>query len=554
MAKDGPSVVVKAALFLWQKTQFPLLAANSADEILKHSQNDKINDLAQWLIDRPFLESAFWLSSTYAILVGDDFRSEQSLYFTPPILAERLIENLITHGASLTNHIWMDPACGGGAFLAPVAVRMVEALSKKGVSPAKIVSHVSNNLIGNDVDETLVYLAKQFLAMALYEKSKALKIKPNFKISLGDGLLPTVCNGEKADVVICNPPYRKMKAEEVKKYANDFKDVIEGQPNIYGLFMWHSLALGKKHAVVGLLTPTSYLSGSYFSKLRTAILETADVCQLDMVDDRIGVFIGVSQGALLSVFMRNAKRKRSPFTTKVCALSKDGKFTLVGNCSLTNRIGAWAVPRQPGDEEILRQAATSPHRLKDFGYVARIGTYVDYRDQRKTYIDRPKNAKKNAVFPILWSSDITSEGVVIHGRTSKEDSHHKFIGMETSDHPSIIRRPVIAMQRVTSSDQPRRLVCASINEEFMELHGGVVGENHVILLEKISDTTEITTVEFAAILMSKTIDRLFRCISGAVNVSVSELNQLALPSPNILSKYIREGRDINAAVLRAYGM
>jgi adenine-specific DNA-methyltransferase len=221
---------------------------------------------------------------------------------------------------------------------------------------------------------------------------------------------------------------------------------------------------------------------------------------------------------------------------------------------LTNRIGVWPVPRQAGDEEILRQSTASPHRLKDFGYLARIGTYVDYRDKRKTYVNRPKHAKKNAVFPIIWSSDITSEGVVIHGRTSKEDSHHKFIAMERTNHPSVIRRPVIALQRVTSPDQPRRLVCASINEEFLELHGGVVGENHVILLEKISDTTQITTLEFASILSSKTIDRLFRCISGAVNVSVSELNQLALPNPTLISRYIHEGCDINAAVLRAFNM
>lgn len=548
----APSAAVTSVLSLWQQKQFPLICEEIDRKTSSFTQDKAVNELAIWLTKRPFLESAFWLSSAYAIWVGEDVQYENSLYFTPPVLAERLIDNLISHGASLVDDIWMDPACGGGAFLAPVAVRMIQSMTQHGFEPSEIIRRVTNNLIGNDIDKTLAYLATQFILMSLYEQLKSSKVKPRFKISIGDGLLTSRANKEKASVVICNPPYRKMKSTEVKRYAETFGEVIEGQPNIYGLFIRQCLRLGKKNAVMGLLTPTSYLSGRYFSKLRKTILSEAAVCQLDLIDDRVGVFIGVSQGAVLSLYKRTAEKTNAIPQTDVYTLSITGEFTKIGKSALSNCTGAWPIPREHGDQEIIQQASSSPYRLKDFGYVARVGTYVDYRDTRKTYTKQPNNKKMKAVFPIIWSSDITTDGAVVHGRTSEDDGHHTFIEMGHSDHSAIIRRPVIALQRVTSPDQPRRLVCAPIDEKFVRTHGGIVGENHVIFLEKTSDNSGVSTEELACILGTEPIDRLFRSISGAVNVSVFELNQLPLPDPRFISDCIQDGVPINDAVIESF--
>lgn len=548
---DGPSVAVKKMLHVWQTAQYPLLCQkNSYGKEIKLFENKAFKDLSSWLIQRPFLESAFWLSSAYSIWVGQGVRKEKSLYFTPPILAERLIDDLVSHGASLTDHIWMDPACGGGAFLAPVAVRMVKALTQLGKSPTDIIQIVSKNLVGNDIDSTLAYLSNEFLAMSLYNELRLAKIRPAFKISVENGLISKDGRHEKADVVICNPPYRKMKSIEVKDYSESFADILEGQPNIYALFIYQCLRLSKNDGLVGLLTPTSYLSGKYFTKLRKTILRESKVCQLDLVDDRVGVFIGVSQGAVLSLYKRSTQRPCN-MHTEVYALSITGQFTKIGHCELAECLGAWPIPREEGDQEIIRKASLSPYRMADFGYKARVGTYVDYRDKRKTYTKQPNNKRMKAVFPIIWSSDITTDGRFSHGRTSKQDGHHTFIEMGDREHSAVLRRPVIALQRVTSPDQPRRLVCAAIDERFIQLHDGVVGENHVIFLEQ-TGTGEISTSLFAEILASPPIDRLYRSISGAVNVSVSELNQLALPDPTLLLGFVRRGHSITDAVTLSF--
>jgi adenine-specific DNA-methyltransferase len=60
--------------------------------------------------------------------------------------------------------------------------------------------------------------------------------------------------------------------------------------------------------------------------------------------------------------------------------------------------------------------------------------------------------------------------------------------------------------------------------------------------------------KLAKLLSTHTVDRYFRCISGATNVSAFELNQLALPDPDALAKTITSGKSMNEAVNLAYGL
>ncbi|MFH4268397.1 N-6 DNA methylase, partial [Acinetobacter baumannii] len=66
--------------------------------------------------------------------------------------------------------------------------------------------------------------------MALYEEILSTGIHPNFQIYHGDSLLKGMDFMEKFDVVVCNPPFRKMSKIEYNKYIEKFSDVIEAQP------------------------------------------------------------------------------------------------------------------------------------------------------------------------------------------------------------------------------------------------------------------------------------------------------------------------------------
>jgi adenine-specific DNA-methyltransferase len=82
--------------------------------------------------------------------------------------------------------------------------------------------------------------------------------------------------------------------------------------------------------------------------------------------------------------------------------------------------------------------------------------------------------------------------------------------------------------------------------------GGYVCENHVIVLEPTSKGA-LAPEKLAAILNTQPVDRVFRAISGASNVAVSELDELLLPDPDHLKHLKARGTSLDDAVRAAYG-
>lgn len=539
-------------LWLWQTTGYPRLVPVPTRGIKKYIAEPEVQTLADWISSRPFLDATFWLSSAYALLVGGEYQAKNAMYFTPPMLADRLIDNLLNHGASLTRHVWKDPACGGGAFLTPVALRMVISHQQEGATDEEIVRAIEANLVGSDINPVLTTLSKYFIYMAVYQQLCRANYFPKLNIIRADSLNPPKRKTILADVVICNPPYRKMARAEVDVYRSDFNEVIEGQPNLYGLFMRQCFGLAKPNALVGLLTPTSYLSGQNFSRLRKKITELSYIRQLDLIRQREGVFLRVEQETALSIFQSRPASNNSCNPATVFIFEQDS-FKDIGKFTAPVNGGAWILPRDPDDARLLKDVKNSNYRLCDYGYSVRTGAYVYYRDKKVTYEARPDSSVRNAIFPLIWSSDITTDRNLVLGRATKQEKRDTYIDMVDPNHVSVIRNPCVALQRITSTDQGRRLVAASVPEEILRQAGGVVGENHVLFLEQTIDNPPVTPTQLAAILASETIDRLFRCISGAVNVSIFELNQLPLPAPQAIAKLLAENdRSTDDAVRLAF--
>ncbi len=537
---------LNATLWHWQALAFPELSR--PERCPAYGRKEPVIALARLLAQSPFDEATFWLSSAYAQWVGDERRSASAMFFTPPALADRLIEDLIKRGANLSLHGWHDPACGGAAFLAPVARRMADALHLEGKSCRDILEHIESHLSGNDVDPALAGLTRHFLRMALYREVVQSGHEPAWRVTVGNAL--ELARTPNADVVICNPPYRKMAPAEVAQYRQAFSEVMHGQPNLYGLFFQVCLDLVAPGGLAGLVTPTSFLSGQYFERLRTYLLGNALLRQMTLVAPRLGIFVGVEQEIAITVLER-ADRAPAATQTSVSVYSSEKSFLDLGNCVVPNSGAAWPIPRSDSDAKYIRLGARSSFRLADYGYQPRVGWYVDYRDKH-TYKPRMKagsNRYKKYV-PLLWSSDISSDGGLAFNRL--QASRHKgFIELPKWHATGIQRRPGVALQRVTSPDQPKRLVGAPLPRELCE--HGIVLENHVLVLEQVTDEVAIDETELVELLKATAVDRYFRCISGAINVSIFELMQLPLPDPTRLRALLDSGIPMEEAAESAFG-
>lgn len=549
------SRLIIAVTVAWQELSYPNLRIETRRPYgtLNYARRQEVSDFAKWLAAlNDFNVAAYWLATAYAILVGVSARNKSSLYFTPPALAHRVIDSLVLSGASLTAHTWHDPACGGAAFLVPVAQRMASELARSGKTPAEILTHVQSHISGTDLEPNLLELSKQFLRMALYDLIGREGL-PEFDLQLGDGLSanPKRC----PNVVICNPPYRKISAFESPAYMHKFSETIQGQPNVYGLFIQRSIELVKAGGLAGLLTPTSFLSGQYFSKLRTWILRNSRPLRLEMLSGRKSTFIDVEQETAIMIVDCPRDLTTAEAEVNLTVRADGGLFEEIGTCMLPACGKPWPIAKRVEDVALVLAASKSSARLGSYGFRAKIGHLVDYRDKRIRLSRRSEGAVKSLTFPLVWATDVSPDGIFKHGRNRRSHRNELFVQQDRAGQGGVIKKPVLLMQRVTSTDQPRRLVCAVVPPEWLQAHGGIVAENHVVVVEAIDGVESAVSPQLlASILRSESVDRLFRSISGAANVSIFELNEMPLPDPAIVKRELLVRRDIEKAVLKGYGM
>ena len=550
---------VGTVLSLWCSHDFPALGPCGIRASKSLRREPRVVDFVEVLRGAEFLESTYWLSSAYAMLADEVQRKKLAMFFTPPSLTKGLLDDLVIQGADFAADTFFDPACGGAAFLAPIAVRMRTALYAQGKSPVEVLVHIEKRLHGTDIEPTLCALSRHFLRMVLHEEIRQTGYSPYFKVSTGDSLLAAKFASTPCRVVVCNPPYRKMTAEELMPLRESFGNIIEAQPNIYALFIARCVSVVEDGGLVGLVTPTSFLSGQYFRKLRSYLMENADVAHIGMVSERQGVFIDVEQETALCILRKHAARKSHSTNAKVSVVSGEGEYTDVGECALPNSGAAWPIPRAPEDVTLLARAVDLKFRVADYGYRVRIGLFVWNRDERPGYATKKlaKKARAVAALPLIWSRDIVVRGrhaTVNFQSDEASPNKHAFVDLGSKDQPGVISRPSVVLQRVTSNDQPARLVAAAVPRKLFTEYGGFVGENHIVILEQDGERAELTPKKMAELLRSRPVDRYFRCISGATNVSAFELNQLVLPDPAALKLELQKGGSMDDAVRRAIGL
>ena len=193
-----------------------------------------------------------------------------------------------------------------------------------------------------------------------------------------------------------------------------------------------------------------------------------------------------------------------------------------------------------------------PHRLADWGYAVSTGPLVwnRFKDQLR---DR---AGGKDVYPLIWAEAVTSDGRFAY--RARKKNHAPYFKLEAGDDWLLVNEPCVLVQRTTAKEQARRLIAAELPKEFVDTHEGVVVENHLNMV-RATGKPKLPEAVVAALLNSRVVDDLFRCISGSVAVSAFELEALPLPSPasaRTLARLVAAGAPadrIEAECTRLYG-
>lgn len=494
----------------------------------------------------PDLDSGYLIGSIYTAMLPTTYRSKLGAYYTPPPLVSRLLDSAEQAGVDFSKASVIDPACGGGAFLTPTALRILSKIRE--ASPEWQLAQIGKRIKGLEIDSFAAWMTHVLLECVVIELCvKTGKRLNKSTITVADALKHPVTT--KFDLVIGNPPYGKMTLDPQLRAV--YSRSLFGHANLYGLFTDLALRLSKADGVIAYLTPTSFLGGQYFKALRQLLLSESAPIAFDFISNREGVFDDVLQETLLTTFKKGAVVGLSNISLLVPQGLNEARVEPIGQVEISKGDGPWLIPRTSQDANLLRKIKHMKTRLKDLGYNVSTGQLVWNRHKSQLRTEKTKRS-----FPLIWAESITSQGFNF---SSEKRNHVPYIEVEGKQTHLVTSESCFLVQRTTSKEQNKRVLGAVIPDAFIRKYGGVVIENHLNIVYSDSLLKAVSVETIAALLNSNVFDRIYRCISGSVAVSAYELMSVPLPEINDminLQKIVESTSDrlaIEKEIERLYG-
>ena len=466
-------------------------------------------------------DASYAIGVLYTSMMPGGMRARHGAYYTPPALCEALLDMATEAGVDWRSARVLDPACGGGAFLSPVAQRMAESLSDWD-NAKRIVESIQRRLHGFELDPFAAWISQVFLEVTLDDlcHEAGTRLRPLVRVC---DSLKQAPGGAGFDLVVGNPPYGRVGLSSELRIK--FQRSLFGHANLYGVFTDLALRFARKGGAIAYVTPTSFLSGEYFKALRGLLGQEAPPVSIDFVARRKGVFADVLQETLLATYKSGATSRAgkvhfiSPTQDGSIVRTAAGPFNLPEDPSRP-----WLMPRTEAQSELASRVDDMPGRLVDYGYTVKTGPLV-WNRHKPSLRDRPGKGR----YPLIWAESVRPDGVFSF--RAEKRNHKPYFEPKDKEKWVVTKISCVLLQRTTAKEQCRRLIAAELPATFIVEHGAVVIENHLNMIKPLSGTPKVTPAALAVLLNSDVVDQVFRCINGSVAVSAYELEALPLPPP-----------------------
>ena len=149
---------------------------------------------------------------------------------------------------------------------------------------------------------------------SIFNYIKDMNFNNNVRIIRSDFMLYNT--DKKYDLVIGNPPYFVCKKTDI---PNKYHQFCSGRPNIFGLFIIHSLSMLKNGGILAFIIPKSFLNSLYYAVIRNHIKNTCTILEIiDFTED--DEFIDTDQatfGLILRKLDKEIIGEECPYSIKL---------------------------------------------------------------------------------------------------------------------------------------------------------------------------------------------------------------------------------------------
>lgn len=331
----------------------------------------------------------------------------------------------------------------------------------------------------------------------------------------------------KYDYIIGNPPYLKVSKDAPEALSMPL--VCHGAPNLYFLFWAMGIYNLKTNQELVYIIPRSWTSGAYFKKFREYLFENAVITDIHLFESRDKVFGGES--VLQETIIIKVKKTRTEPDTINITTSSDSEFSDIRKFEAYYHT---VVPKNhyvylitdENDANVIERINNLPKTLPDIQLKMQTGIIVDFRT-REVLRD---NIEEGA-FPLLYAQHIKDGRVVWplgkEGEVIQTD--HLAYLQENSD--------FLLVKRFTSKEEKRRLQCGIYLKQRYSQFKYISTQNKVNFVKCDSPCI---TYGLYVLLNSSLYDAYYRILNGSTQVNSTEINQIPIPSRDVIEKMGRE--------------
>ena len=446
-------------------------------------------------------------------------------FFTPVSIASYMGEMTRIQGDVVRV---LDPGAGSGILTASIIDTLIERGTKHFIvdlfeTDDTVLPMLENNMrrisdecISRDIVFEYIIIRENFISESQFAWT---------------GLLPS----EKYDVVICNPPYKKIAKDSLE--ASLMSDIVYGQPNLYFLFMAMGAKLLKRDGEFIYIVPRSFSSGLYFSAFRKWFLSEMRITNLHLFSSREAV-AGTQDSVLQETVILKAVKTTKPQTSVEITESsgadcneKVGRiFVDYRTCVKNDENSFLFFPTCKQDASTLDFVNNWPSTLPELGFRMKTGQLVDFRERK--WMSQSPEAH---TIPLLWPFNFSGARIRFPVHVAGKPQYLR--DTLSTKRLQMNRGSYLLIKRFTSKEEKRRLQCALLFEDDLSGYSSLSAENHLNYITKEDGIIMAEELYGLFVILNSTfLDRYYRILNGSTQVNATEIN--SIPFPDIES--IRE--------------
>lgn len=452
-------------------------------------------------------------------------KKHKGQFFTP-LAISRFMANLAT--TSGKSHISvLDPGCG----LAILSCALVEHLII-GFRPDTI------SLILYETDTEAVPLTKSVLSK-LQEWCNGKGVILDFVLKESDFVLDNsdclfgtetifgeMDSHEKYDYIISNPPYFKLAKDDV--HTRSCSSIVDGQTNIYALFMAICAKMLNDDGQMIFITPRSFASGRYFQSFRNFLFSHVNIDFIHLFNTRKDTFSKDEVLQELVIMKMLAAGNTSEITISFSQGIRDinhpyqKKYPTSIILDIHSDEKIIYLPSDSRDEAILKLFRSWDGNLGKYGINISTGPVVAFR-ANDFIVDEPAED----TVPLYWLHNVVKM-LCDHPVTKKGKGQYIKLVPETK--ASLLpNKNYVLLRRFSSKDDDSRLIAAPYFGNMSQYESvGIENKLNYIYRPK-GHLRRDEVMGLSALLDSELFDSYFRMFNGNINVSATELRIMPLP-------------------------